>query len=147
MASDSGSSRSSRANSEGSSNEHYTSSPWSSLSEHESSQYGGHGSVEPIAIIGMSCRLGGDATDTSSLWDMLKSGRTAWTPGPGKRFNMEAFQDPTSHRPGTVSDPPQSERALACKGSSTNTRLHRLIPVEVTSLRKMCLLSMLRSLA
>ncbi|XWW94239.1 hypothetical protein V2A60_002182 [Cordyceps javanica] len=48
---------------------------------------------EPIAIIGMSCRLSGSAQDPSSLWEMLTSGRTAWTPGPGQRFNMKAFQN------------------------------------------------------
>ncbi|KAK4169040.1 polyketide synthase [Cladorrhinum sp. PSN259] len=58
--------------------------------------------VEPIAIIGMSCRLPGTATDTSALWNMLLSGRSAWTPGPGKRFNMSAFSDPTGTKPGTT---------------------------------------------
>jgi hypothetical protein len=81
-----------------------TSTPWSVLSKHEGRGFdaAGHGPAEPIAIIGMSCRLPGSATDTSSFWEMLISGRTAWTPGPGKRFNMEAFQDPTARRSGTV---------------------------------------------
>lgn len=103
---DSGTSRS-RTESNGSGSEAFSSSPWSVLSDHETSD-DGHGSLEPIAIIGMSCRMGGSATDTSNLWDMLVSGRTAWTPGPGKRFNMAAFQDSTSHRSGTVSDDTKS---------------------------------------
>src|SRR4051812_32909399 len=84
------------------------STPWSVLSKNDLAspiESSGHGPVEPIAIVGMSCRLPGDATDTASFWDMLVSGRTAWTPGPGKRFNMEAFQDPTGKRSGTVSGP------------------------------------------
>lgn len=102
MVSDSGISRS-RTQSNGSGSEAFSSSPWSVLSEHETTDDGSNGPLEPIAIVGMSCRMGGSATDTSNLWDMLVSGRTAWTPGPGKRFNMKAFQDPTSHRSGTVS--------------------------------------------
>ncbi|KAL4941948.1 hypothetical protein BDV06DRAFT_222645 [Aspergillus oleicola] len=49
--------------------------------------------VEPIAIIGMSCRLPGTATDPSALWNMLVEGRTAWTPIPDRRFHMEGFRD------------------------------------------------------
>jgi emericellamide synthase (highly reducing iterative type I polyketide synthase) len=87
------------------------STPWSVLSKHASgskSSLGGspdaaaHSPIEPIAIIGMSCRLPGTATDIPALWDMLVSGRTAWTPGPGKRFNMKAFQDVTGTKAGTV---------------------------------------------
>ncbi|PMB67276.1 Compactin diketide synthase mokB [Beauveria bassiana] len=53
---------------------------------------------EPIAVIGMSCRLSGSAQDPCSLWEMLTSGRTAWTPGPGNRFNMKAFQSPSADK-------------------------------------------------
>ena len=83
------------------------SSPWSFLSDHRSGGYHHNGRLgaepEPIAIIGMGCRLPGTAQDPAGLWDMLVSGRTAWTPGPGKRFNMKAFQDPTAQKSGTVS--------------------------------------------
>jgi len=68
----------------------------------DQSQSPADGPVEPIAIIGMSCRLPGTATDISSLWNMLVSGGSAWTPGPGKRFNMSAFCDPTGTKPGTT---------------------------------------------
>ncbi|KAL4915858.1 hypothetical protein BDW62DRAFT_203310 [Aspergillus aurantiobrunneus] len=96
-----------RADSE-SDSERLSSSPWSVLSDNDSntSDERGHaaapGSLEPIAIIGMGCRLSGSATDVSGLWDMLKAGRSAWTPGPGNRFNMKAFQDPTGTRSGTT---------------------------------------------
>ena len=58
--------------------------------------------LEPIAIIGMSCRLPGSSQDISSFWEMLTAGRTAWTPTPRKRFNMAAFQDPFGNRSGMV---------------------------------------------
>lgn len=80
----------------------------SSLNKHETFNHNGidghvnKSPVEPIAIIGMSCRLPGSAQDPSSLWDMLTSGRTAWTSGPGARFNMNAFQDPSGEKSGMV---------------------------------------------
>lgn len=61
------------------------------------------GAVEPIAVIGMSCRLPGTAADVPGFWDMLVTGRTAWTDGPGKRFNMKAFQGSREGPRGTVS--------------------------------------------
>ncbi|GFF97772.1 lovastatin nonaketide synthase [Aspergillus udagawae] len=66
---------------------------------------GGRGDTAclPIAIVGLSGRFPGSATDPSGLWDMLLSGRTAWTPGPGRRrFNMKAFQELSGNRAGTT---------------------------------------------
>jgi emericellamide synthase (highly reducing iterative type I polyketide synthase) len=83
--------------------EEFSSSPWSVLSEHGANEDFANGPLMPVAIIGMSCRLPGSAQDPSSLWEMLISGRTAWTPGPGRRFNMKAFQDPSGVKAGTVS--------------------------------------------
>ncbi|KAL4962931.1 type I polyketide synthase [Aspergillus stella-maris] len=97
----------SRADSE-SDSERLSSSPWSVLSDNDSNTSdergyeAGPGSLEPIAIIGMGCRLSGSATDVSGLWDMLKAGRSGWTPGPGNRFNMKAFQEHTATRSGTT---------------------------------------------
>ncbi|RDW67402.1 type I polyketide synthase [Aspergillus mulundensis] len=96
-----------RADSE-SDSERLSSSPWSVLSDNDSNTSdergprAGPGSLEPIAIIGMGCRLSGSATDVSGLWEMLKAGRLGWTPGPGTRFNMKAFQEPTGTRSGTT---------------------------------------------
>ncbi|CAI4212690.1 unnamed protein product [Parascedosporium putredinis] len=53
----------------------------------------------------MSCRLPGTAADVSGFWDMLVTGRTAWTDGPGKRFNMKAFQGSRDGPRGTAMDP------------------------------------------
>jgi emericellamide synthase (highly reducing iterative type I polyketide synthase) len=60
--------------------------------------------MEPIAIVGMSCRLPGSANNPEDFWEMLKKGRTAWTPGPGARFNMKAFQDDHGETGETVSE-------------------------------------------
>ncbi|KAK1993635.1 KR domain-containing protein [Colletotrichum falcatum] len=47
----------------------------------------------PIAVIGLSCRFPGDATDPSKFWDMLKSGRDGYTPKTD-RYNEDAFHHP-----------------------------------------------------
>ena len=49
--------------------------------------------LEPIAVVGMSCRLPGDASDAQKLWELLKEGRSAWSKTPKDRFNQEAFHD------------------------------------------------------
>lgn len=46
---------------------------------------------EPIAIIGMSCRFPGGASEPSRLWDALSQGKSAWSEVPEDRFNMKAF--------------------------------------------------------
>ncbi|KAI0867788.1 polyketide synthase [Hypoxylon argillaceum] len=55
--------------------------------------------VEPIAIVGLSCRLPGGANDLKSLWGILGNGREAWSPVPPDRFNETAFFHPNSNDP------------------------------------------------
>jgi acyl transferase domain-containing protein len=50
--------------------------------------------VQPIAIIGMSCRLPGGANNVDELWELLHRGGQAWTPVPRDRFNEAAFYHP-----------------------------------------------------
>ncbi|KAF5676898.1 polyketide synthase [Fusarium heterosporum] len=60
--------------------------------------------LEPIAVVGMSCRLPGDASDTQKLWELLTQGRSAWSKTPKDRFNQEAFHDPSAEgKPGRTS--------------------------------------------
>ncbi|KAF7554507.1 hypothetical protein G7Z17_g2865 [Cylindrodendrum hubeiense] len=40
----------------------------------------------PIAIVGMSCRFGGDATSPSKLWELCATGKDSWSPIPAERF-------------------------------------------------------------
>ncbi|KAF4962500.1 hypothetical protein FSARC_9423 [Fusarium sarcochroum] len=53
---------------------------------------------EPIAIIGMSSKFAGDATNNESLWQMLIEGRHAWKPFPSSRFRSEGIYHPNSER-------------------------------------------------
>lgn len=59
--------------------------------------------AEPIAVIGMSCRLPG-APDAPALWKMLTGGTDAIGEIPADRYDVEAVFDPTPRTPGrTVS--------------------------------------------
>lgn len=55
--------------------------------------------TEPLAIVGISCRLPGSANDLESLWDLLADGREAWCPVPAERFNETAFHHPDANDP------------------------------------------------
>ncbi|KAH8177899.1 KR domain-containing protein [Sarocladium implicatum] len=52
--------------------------------------------LEPVAVVGMSCRLPGGASNPERLWNMLKEGRSAWTKTPQDRFNQDSFHEPSS---------------------------------------------------
>ncbi|MFF9481895.1 SDR family NAD(P)-dependent oxidoreductase [Streptomyces sp. NPDC014733] len=46
---------------------------------------------EPLAIIGLGCRLPGGADDADSYWDLLKNGVDAVTDIPADRWDKDAF--------------------------------------------------------
>ncbi|HVT99795.1 MAG TPA: beta-ketoacyl synthase N-terminal-like domain-containing protein, partial [Acidobacteriaceae bacterium] len=53
---------------------------------------------EPIAVIGMACRLPGGADTPEAFWKLLADGIDAIEPVPADRWDADAFYDP---RPGT----------------------------------------------
>ncbi|KAH8647580.1 ketoacyl-synt-domain-containing protein [Tricladium varicosporioides] len=57
---------------------------------------------EPIAIIGMGCRLPGGATSPSKFWDLLIEGRSGHCEMPQSRFNAEGFYHHKSEHPVSV---------------------------------------------
>ncbi|GAB1214119.1 hypothetical protein ATERTT37_003279 [Aspergillus terreus] len=57
---------------------------------------------EPIAIIGLSCKFAGDASNPEKLWDMLAEGRNAWSEVPSSRFNPKAVYHPDSEKLSTT---------------------------------------------
>ncbi|KAH6656006.1 hypothetical protein BKA67DRAFT_515368 [Truncatella angustata] len=59
-------------------------------------------SPEPIAIIGIGCRLPGGCDSSTTLWDLLASGRSAQGPIPNSRFNVDGFYHPNVDRPGSM---------------------------------------------
>lgn len=56
-----------------------------------------------IAIIGMGCRLPGDAVSLESFWELLIEGRNGWSEVPPERWNSGAYYHPSNERKGTVS--------------------------------------------
>ncbi len=59
--------------------------------------------VEPIAIIGMSCRFPGGANSPESFWELLKNGVDAITEVPHDRWNIDEYYDPDPEKPGKMS--------------------------------------------
>lgn len=53
---------------------------------------------DPIAIIGMACRLPGDSNSPSSLWNFLENGRCAVTSAPASRFRLKGHFDGSRKR-------------------------------------------------
>lgn len=58
--------------------------------------------TEPIAIVGLACKFGGDARSPEELWKMLVEGRNAWTPTPSSRFSSKGFFHPDADKLDTV---------------------------------------------
>jgi acyl transferase domain-containing protein/NADPH:quinone reductase-like Zn-dependent oxidoreductase/acyl carrier protein len=58
-------------------------------------------SAEPIAIVGLGCRLPGGANDWQSYWNLLLSATDAITETPAQRWNLQKFYSPES-KPGTT---------------------------------------------
>ncbi|WP_307822095.1 SDR family NAD(P)-dependent oxidoreductase [Streptomyces coffeae] len=57
---------------------------------------------EPLAIIGMACRLPGDVRSPEELWALLSEGRDAVSPFPADRgWDLEALFNPDPDVPGT----------------------------------------------
>ena len=49
---------------------------------------------EPIAIVGLGCRLPGGVVDARSYWELLSAGRDAVSEVPAERWNVDAYYDP-----------------------------------------------------
>jgi acyl transferase domain-containing protein/acyl carrier protein len=57
--------------------------------------------LEPIAIIGIGCRVPG-ADDPTSFWQLMLEGRDAIGPLPADRWDTEALYDPDPDAPGRI---------------------------------------------
>ncbi|KAK8062318.1 hypothetical protein PG997_014415 [Apiospora hydei] len=57
---------------------------------------------EPIAIVGMGCRLPGHVSSPSELWDFLKENKSGHCRVPESRYNAAGFYHPNAERPGSI---------------------------------------------
>ncbi len=57
---------------------------------------------EPIAIVGMSCRLPGGGNTPTEFWDNLIAGKDTVIPVPGDRWSTKKFYDPDPDKPGKM---------------------------------------------
>lgn len=58
---------------------------------------------EPLAIVGIGCRLPGDVTSADDYWDLLCSATDATRTVPETRWNAERFHDPGASKAGKMS--------------------------------------------
>ncbi|KAI1781283.1 putative polyketide synthase [Hypoxylon cercidicola] len=57
---------------------------------------------EPIAIIGMSCKFSGGASDPDKLWDLMASGKTGWSEIPADRYDLRGVYHHNHERNSTT---------------------------------------------
>ncbi|KAM0799448.1 hypothetical protein BDR22DRAFT_933683 [Usnea florida] len=57
---------------------------------------------DPVAIVGMGCRLPGDVDSPSDLWQMLQENRSGQCRVPSARWNVDAFYDSDPEYAGTL---------------------------------------------
>lgn len=58
---------------------------------------------EPIAVIGIGCRLPGGANDPESFWHLLRDGADVIREMPTDRWDVDAYYDPDPETPGKMS--------------------------------------------
>lgn len=58
--------------------------------------------AEPIAIVGMGCRLPGNIQDPQSFWQLLRTGTNAITDIPADRWDVDTYYDPDPETPGKM---------------------------------------------
>ena len=78
--------------------------PWITRSDPRPSKANGTAQSK-IAIVGMSCRMPGGATDTEKFWQLLESGLDVHRRIPADRFDVDSHYDPTGKRVNTSHTP------------------------------------------
>ncbi|MCU1698365.1 MAG: beta-ketoacyl synthase, partial [Mycobacterium sp.] len=60
------------------------------------------GDTEPIAVIGMGCRLPGGVNNPDQYWQLLQEGRSGIVRVPSDRWDADAFYSEDNSVPGTI---------------------------------------------
>lgn len=72
------------------------------LEQHEQLEASRRREHEPLAVIGMACRLPGGANDPQAFWELLRDGRDAIGDVPAERWDIEAWFDADPDAPGRM---------------------------------------------
>ncbi len=70
--------------------------------ENDAPQAPDRAQIEPIAIVGMSCRFPGGADTLERYWQLLRDGIDAVSEVPSERWNLDEYYDPDSEAPGKM---------------------------------------------
>ena len=88
--------------------------------------------LEPIAVVGMACRLPGNVNSPSALWEMLASRKSTFGPVPESRFTHSSFYHPTGTRLGSLNIP--GGHFLTQSLGVFDTSFFSISPIEVKSI-------------
>jgi acyl transferase domain-containing protein len=58
--------------------------------------------TEPIAVVGMACRLPGGVDTPAQYWQFLKDGESGVVRVPADRWDADAYYSEDHTRPGTI---------------------------------------------
>ncbi|MFF0717652.1 amino acid adenylation domain-containing protein [Micromonospora sp. NPDC003816] len=58
--------------------------------------------TEPVAIVGMACRMPGGVRTPDQFWHLLDRGEDAITEVPASRWDVDRYYDPSPETPGTM---------------------------------------------
>ncbi|KAL9122551.1 MAG: hypothetical protein Q9187_000894 [Circinaria calcarea] len=86
----------------------------------------------PIAIIGIGCRLPGGVTNTEELWQLLLEGWNTWSSVPAQRFNEAAFYHPNPDNNGTTNH--RGGHFITQDIAAFDTTFFGISPVEAQSM-------------
>ncbi|KAF2234159.1 putative polyketide synthase [Viridothelium virens] len=74
---------------------------WTAMSDHQQPHQPRGSMQSKIAIVGMSCRMPGGATDTQKFWELLEGGIDVHRKIPADRFDVESHHDVTGKKMNT----------------------------------------------
>jgi acyl transferase domain-containing protein len=74
---------------------------WAATDSQQEKHEPGNSMQSKIAIVGMSCRMPGGATDTEKFWEILEGGLDVHRKIPADRFDVESHHDPNGKRMNT----------------------------------------------
>ena len=59
-----------------------------------------HEVPQPVAVVGMACRLPGGASNTENLWTELANAQSGWGPHPADRYQSHTYYHPNADKKG-----------------------------------------------